>query len=117
MFSIISEDITPLSLLIRAHAPDQIPPIDFGYPIICGGTGDWLRTRYLLHESKTDDLNAYKVSDLWQTQSRQYVGPAVVALATNPDLMQKTGQRHRTGDLGREYGFTDIDGRHPGEPA
>jgi hypothetical protein len=88
----------------------------YNIAVVALGIG-WLRTRYLLHESKTDDLNAYKVGDLWQTQSTQYVGRAVVALATDPDLMQKTGQLHRTADLGREYGFTDIDGRHPGEPA
>jgi dehydrogenase/reductase SDR family protein 1 len=38
----------------------------------------------------------------------------VVALASDPERMQRTGQVLIVADLGREYGFTDIDGRQPG---
>jgi NAD(P)-dependent dehydrogenase (short-subunit alcohol dehydrogenase family) len=42
-----------------------------------------------------------------------YVGKAVVALACDPMVMQKSGQRLNAGKLAREYGFTDVDGSQP----
>jgi NAD(P)-dependent dehydrogenase (short-subunit alcohol dehydrogenase family) len=48
---------------------------------------------------------------LWRTESTQYIGRAVIALATDPDLMKKSGTVLLVGDLAKEYGFTDIDGR------
>jgi NAD(P)-dependent dehydrogenase (short-subunit alcohol dehydrogenase family) len=47
------------------------------------------------------------------TESPEYVGRAVVALAADQDVLQKAGQILHTRDLGREYGFTDVDGRDP----
>jgi NAD(P)-dependent dehydrogenase (short-subunit alcohol dehydrogenase family) len=47
------------------------------------------------------------------TESPEYVGRAVVALALDRDVVCKTGQILHTRDLGREYGFHDIDGRDP----
>ena len=46
------------------------------------------------------------------TESPEYVGRAVVAIATDPNAMQKSGKVFAVGDLAKEYGFTDIDGRH-----
>lgn len=43
-------------------------------------------------------------------ESIEYAGKAVVALATDPNVLDKTGRVIITGDLGREYGFLDIDG-------
>jgi hypothetical protein len=40
-------------------------------------------------------------------------GPRSGPLATDPDVMDKTGQMLHTRDLGREYGFCDIDGKQP----
>jgi NAD(P)-dependent dehydrogenase (short-subunit alcohol dehydrogenase family) len=45
------------------------------------------------------------------TESPEYVGRAVVAVASDPNMMQKTGKVFAVGDLAAEYGFTDIDGR------
>jgi NAD(P)-dependent dehydrogenase (short-subunit alcohol dehydrogenase family) len=42
-----------------------------------------------------------------------YVGKAVVALACDKQIMQKSGQSLDAGKLAREYGFTDIDGTQP----
>lgn len=47
------------------------------------------------------------------SESPQFVGRAVAALAADADIMQKSGQVVVTGALGSEYGFTDIDGRQP----
>jgi len=42
-----------------------------------------------------------------------YVGKAVVALACDQKVMQKSGQALISGKLAREYGFTDVDGTQP----
>jgi NAD(P)-dependent dehydrogenase (short-subunit alcohol dehydrogenase family) len=46
-------------------------------------------------------------------ESTRYIGRAVVALATDSNAHAKSGQALSTGQLMKEYGFTDIDGRQP----
>ena len=45
------------------------------------------------------------------TESPQYVGRAVVALASDQKVLAKSGKVLAVGDLAEEYGFTDVDGR------
>ncbi len=45
------------------------------------------------------------------TESPEYVGRAISALAADTNVMQKSGRVLAVGDLAREYGFVDIDGR------
>jgi NAD(P)-dependent dehydrogenase (short-subunit alcohol dehydrogenase family) len=45
------------------------------------------------------------------TESPEYVGRAVVALAADQNIMDKSGRVLAVGDVADEYGFTDIDGR------
>lgn len=45
------------------------------------------------------------------TESPEYVGRAVVALAADQNIIEKSGRVLTVGDLADEYGFTDIDGR------
>jgi len=45
-------------------------------------------------------------------ESAEYTGPAVVALAADPNVIAKSGQLVFVGDVAKEYGFTDIDGRY-----
>ena len=42
-----------------------------------------------------------------------YIGKAVVALACDRKIMQKSGQSLVSGKLAREYGFYDVDGSQP----
>ena len=42
-----------------------------------------------------------------------FIGRAVVALASDPDVMSKSGQALATWNLAREYDFTDVDGTQP----
>lgn len=42
-----------------------------------------------------------------------YIGQAVVALATDPNIMQKSGRVWSTWNLAPEYSFFDIDGQQP----
>ena len=42
-----------------------------------------------------------------------YIGRAIVALATDPQVLEKSGQLLEVGTLAREYSFTDADGSQP----
>lgn len=42
-----------------------------------------------------------------------FVGRAVVALASDPQILAKTGGIYRTRALAQEYGFTDVDNHQP----
>jgi NAD(P)-dependent dehydrogenase (short-subunit alcohol dehydrogenase family) len=42
-----------------------------------------------------------------------YVGRAIAALASDPDVSKKSGKVFSSWDLALEYGFTDVDGRQP----
>lgn len=47
------------------------------------------------------------------SETPHYIGRAIVALASDPKIMEKTGQTVATWDLAEEYGFTDLDGTRP----
>lgn len=51
--------------------------------------------------------------DLSNSESPQFIGRAVAALASDAGLLAKSGQIVIAAALGQEYGFTDIDGRRP----
>lgn len=48
-----------------------------------------------------------------RSETPAYLGRAVVALATDPQIMRRSGQAVTTWDLAEEYGFTDVDGTRP----
>lgn len=47
------------------------------------------------------------------SETPSYVGRAVVALASDPQVAQKSGRVFSSWGLAQEYGFTDIDGTQP----
>lgn len=51
--------------------------------------------------------------DLSNSESPQFIGRAVVGLATDPNLMLKSGKVLIAAALAQEYGFSDIDGKQP----
>ena len=51
--------------------------------------------------------------DLSNSESPEFVGRAVVALATDPDVLRHTGTVLVAAGLAKEYGFTDIDSTTP----
>ncbi len=73
----------------------------------------WMRTELVLAGHKTDEAHWQERPALARTESPRYLGRAVVALAADPKVMDKSGAVLRVGDLAREYGFTDTDGRQP----
>ena len=46
-------------------------------------------------------------------ESPEFVGRSVVALASDPEIMNKSGETLITRELAIDYGFTDIDGKQP----
>ena len=47
------------------------------------------------------------------SETPEYIGRAIVALATDPDVRRFAGQTLSTWALSDEYGFTDVDGTRP----
>jgi NAD(P)-dependent dehydrogenase (short-subunit alcohol dehydrogenase family) len=60
------------------------------------------------------EAHARQPFDLSATESPEYLGRAVAALAADPNVIYRSGSILTVGELAREYGFTDIDGRRPG---
>jgi NAD(P)-dependent dehydrogenase (short-subunit alcohol dehydrogenase family) len=51
--------------------------------------------------------------DLGNSESPQFIGRAVWALACDPAVSRRSGQALVAAQLGLDYGFADIDGRQP----
>ncbi|HEX4950264.1 MAG TPA: SDR family NAD(P)-dependent oxidoreductase [Blastocatellia bacterium] len=51
--------------------------------------------------------------DLSNSESPQFIGRAVAALAADPRVIAKTGNVLIAAGIAQEYGFTDIDGKPP----
>jgi len=58
-------------------------------------------------------MEAAQWLDLSNSESPDFIGRAVVALATDPDVMRHTGKVLVAASLAQEYGFTDVDGKTP----
>ena len=52
-------------------------------------------------------------NDFMVSESPRYIGRAIVTLASDPKVMNKTGRVFSSWALAREYGFTDLDGTQP----
>ena len=62
---------------------------------------------------RTEAVLGAGVFDLSNSESPEYIGRAVHALSTDPELLTLSGQTLVAADLARRYGFTDIDGKTP----
>lgn len=58
-------------------------------------------------------MEAAKWLDLTNSESPEFVGRAVAALAADPDVLRYTGKVLVAAAVAKEYGFTDIDGKTP----
>ena len=58
-------------------------------------------------------MEAAAFLDLSNSESPQFIGRAVVALASDSNIMERAGQVHLAAALAHEYGFTDVDGKQP----
>ena len=62
---------------------------------------------------RVERMTGLSDEQLAQTESPEYIGRAVAALAADPAVIRRSGQTLAVGNLAREYGFTDVDGRQP----
>ena len=67
----------------------------------------WMRTERIMRDTPPSE------QDLAKTASIEFAGRAVVALASDPDILRKSRRFLSLEELSEEYGFTDIDGTKP----
>jgi len=48
-----------------------------------------------------------------ESETPRFVGRGVAALASDPDVLRRSGTATASWELAREYGFDDVDGRRP----
>lgn len=72
----------------------------------------FMRTELVLKHHRTDEEHWRELDELTRTETPYYVGRGIKELASDPDVMEKSGQVIRVGDLAKEYHFTDKDGRY-----
>jgi hypothetical protein len=58
-------------------------------------------------------MEAAQFLDLSNSESPDFIGRAVGALAMDSDVLRHTGKVLVAASVGQEYGFVDIDGRSP----
>jgi len=81
---------------------------DHGVAVLALMPGFVRTERVLMHMVSDEVKRAFRL-DLSETP--EYVGRAVAALAADPQVMRRSGQVAFVADLAREYRFTDADGR------
>jgi hypothetical protein len=62
------------------------------------------RVKVHMQDQALQNLYRYDLAE-----STEYTGRAVVALASDPNVIAKSGQMIFVGDAAKKYGFTDID--------
>lgn len=72
----------------------------------------WMQTERVLESFKEIKSEEERTSLIQQTESTEYIGRAVCAIASDPEAMSLTGTIQLVGDLAKKYHFTDIDGRY-----
>jgi NAD(P)-dependent dehydrogenase (short-subunit alcohol dehydrogenase family) len=77
---------------------------------VVGLNPGFMRTERVLMHMKTEARKKQFRFDL--SESPEYIGRAVAALAGDRNVMRKSGQLLWVADLAKEYGFTDVDGRY-----
>ena len=79
-------------------------------------TPGWLRSEMMLEAMGVGEENWREGANphfAAISESPVFVGRAVAALAADPDVHRRNGGSFSSGELAREYGFTDLDGSQP----
>ena len=81
-------------------------------------TPGWLRSEIMLENYGVTEDNwrdGARINPHFAaiSESPRFVGRAVAALAADPHLHERNGGSFSSGELAREYGFTDVDGSQP----
>jgi len=88
---------------MAADMAHELQPYHVAVVALCP---DIVATEMIMAKRKSQVLEKWMETPL-------FVGRAVVALATDPQIMTKTGRIYRTRAVAQEYGFTDVDGHQP----
>lgn len=96
-----------------AHAQDLAP---HGCTAVAVTPG-WMRSEIMLETFEVKEENwqdaIQKEPHFAISETPRYVGRAVAALAADEDKQRWNGQSLSSGQLAKEYGFTDLDGSQP----
>jgi len=84
-------------------APHQVTCVSFWPGVV--------RTERMEEMVKTDAV-PFTID---KAETPRFTGRGVVALATDPKRLEKTGQALIVYEMAREYGFRDVDGNLPGD--
>ncbi|QES47196.1 short-chain dehydrogenase [Streptomyces venezuelae] len=80
-------------------------------------TPGWLRSEMMLDNYGVTEANWRDATERSPhfaiSETPSYVGRAVAALAADPEVARWNGRSLSSGQLAREYGFTDLDGSRP----
>ncbi|MER7922406.1 SDR family oxidoreductase [Streptomyces sp. NPDC096057] len=80
-------------------------------------TPGWMRSEIMLDQFGVREENwrdaLTEIPHFAISETPRYVGRAVTALATDPQLVRWNGQSLSSGGLAGVYGFTDLDGSRP----
>jgi NAD(P)-dependent dehydrogenase (short-subunit alcohol dehydrogenase family) len=77
-------------------------------------TPGWLRSEMMLENYQVTEETWRSVGGHFGiSESPRFPGRAVAALAADPDIARWNQQSVSSGQLAREYGFTDVDGSQP----
>jgi NAD(P)-dependent dehydrogenase (short-subunit alcohol dehydrogenase family) len=81
-------------------------------------TPGWLRSEMMLEHYGVTEANwrdgaAVNPHFAAISESPRFVGRAVAALAADPDVHRRNRGSFSSGELARDYGFTDVDGSQP----
>ena len=80
-------------------------------------TPGFLRSEMMLEHFGVTEANwrdaGKKDKNFLESETPLFVGRAVAALAQDPHVLDRSGDLVSSWQLGREYGFTDVDGHRP----
>ncbi|MGC0421010.1 SDR family oxidoreductase [Embleya sp. AB8] len=108
-------DLAKTSVIRLAFAQSQELASYGGTAVVV--TPGWMRSELMLdlfgvtEETWRDALT--KEPHFAISESPTYVGRAVAALASDPNVARWNGSSLSSGQMAREYGFTDVDGSRP----
>jgi NAD(P)-dependent dehydrogenase (short-subunit alcohol dehydrogenase family) len=80
-------------------------------------TPGWMRSELMLEHHGVSESNwrdaTERTPHFRMSETPRYLGRAVAALAADPEAARWNGRSLSSGELAKEYGFTDIDGTRP----
>lgn len=71
----------------------------------------FMRTERVMSHAQGGETDWKKISWLKDSESPEYLGRAVAALAEDKGVMEISGKAFHVGELSRKYRFTDLDGK------